>query len=486
MGLRRRISFQWQLFIPLVAMLWIAFFVICIWQYNTDRNARKEQIKDQLALINARIIDAYDEDYNVESFLSFISQYYIDNPIYDRLRISIYRDDKLFKCYGEPIELSRIGDNTGQGLLENKDNYSIGVNPNKFFYYKSDVSGDGHIQVITLLPFNNDISTAIAPSLTFLWIFIVIALAITLFAFFFARYFGRNISILRTFAERAATDPKFTPPVDFPHDELGDISRQIIQLFTERSQAMIRERKEHEIALHAIEEKARSKRELTNNVNHELRTPIGVIKGYIDTIIQNPEMDEASRMHFLKKAQQHVDRLVNLIADISAITRLEEGGGLISTEDIDYHDLAYTIASDVRESGVIEPMMFRFDVPLDCKIRGNYNLLSGMLINLLKNTRSYSKGTICELVMVKEDDNFCYFEFRDNGIGVASEHLPHLFDRFFTVDTGRSRKASGTGLGLPIVQNTVKAHGGEIEAFNGELGGLSIRFSLQKVRPRKV
>ena len=136
MGLRRRISFQWQLFIPLVAMLWIAFFVICIWQYNSDRDARKEQIKDQLALINARIIDAYDEDYNVESFLSFISQYYIDNPIYDRLRISIYRDDKLFKCYGEPIELSRISDNTSQGLLENKENYTVDVNPNKFFYYK--------------------------------------------------------------------------------------------------------------------------------------------------------------------------------------------------------------------------------------------------------------------------------------------------------------------------------------------------------------
>ena len=193
-------------------------------------------------------------------------------------------------------------------------------------------------------------------------------------------------------------------------------------------------------------------------------------------------MDDASRNHFLRKAQEHVERLVNLIADVSAITRLEEGGDLISTEELNYHDLAYTISSDLEESGTFGNFTFNFDIPLDCRIVGNYNLLSGMIINLCKNAASYSKGTHCELVMTGEDDKFYYFDFRDDGIGVGEEHLPHLFERFYRIDSGRSRKAGGTGLGLPIVQNTILAHGGTIMVENGELGGLSFKFSLRKVK----
>ncbi len=90
---------------------------------------------------------------------------------------------------------------------------------------------------------------------------------------------------------------------------------------------------------------------------------------------------------------------------------------------------------------------------------------------------------MCELVCTDEDNNFYYFEFRDNGVGVGEEHLPHLFERFYRVDSGRRRnKSGGTGLGLPIVQNTVLAHGGKIEVFNGKLGGLTFRFSLVKYK----
>ena len=104
-----------------------------------------------------------------------------------------------------------------------------------------------------------------------------------------------------------------------------------------------------------------------SNVSHELRTPIGVIKGYLDTIIENPDMDGNTRTHFIKKAQEHANRLVTLIADVSAITRLEEGGELISTEELDFHDVAFTISNDIEESGVLGSMSFNFDVPLDCK-----------------------------------------------------------------------------------------------------------------------
>ncbi len=488
MDLKRRINYQWQLFIPLVATLWIIIFGMTYWQVRNERNYREDAIKEQLALVNQRIIAAYDTEQDPRSFIDFVVKYFRESPVYDLLRVTVYQNGEPIRSWGEPIGLSADEAELESGYTRTPelDRNPEDANPDDhyFFYMKSD-SPDGNMTVITLLPFDKDVISASLPRSDIYWIVLAIAVAVTILSYFSTRYFGRNITILRTVAERAATDPNFMPKMDFPHDELGDISRRIIQMYNERSAAMQRQKREHAIALHAIEEKARAKRQMTNNINHELRTPIGVIKGYLDTILDNPDMDADSRTHFLRKASEHTDRLVNLIADVSAITRLEEGGELIATEELDYHDVAYTIASDLEESGALGQMTFSFDVPLDCKVNGNYNLLSGMLINLSKNAAAYSKGTMCELVMTAEDERFYHFEFRDNGVGVGEEHIPHLFERFYRIDSGRSRKAGGTGLGLPIVQNTILAHGGTIEVCNGPHGGLVFKFTLPKYRKPK-
>lgn len=478
MDLRRKISYQWQLFLPLTLSLWVVIIGMGYMQFRNEAELRREKIREQLDLVNSRLIAAYEKDINPDDFLDFIARYYIENPLYDKIRISLFTDGKLTKAYGRPITLTEAEKN---GDLTDM---SATTKDGDFFYRKPMSSADGRIIICTILPYNKTVNMAATPSAKIMYIVIAIGLAVTILSFFSTRYFGRNISILRTVAERAASDPNFIPAMDYPHDELGDISRQIIHMYNERSQAMRRLKREHNVAMHAIEEKARAKRQLTNNINHELRTPIGVIKGYLDTILDNPDMDDASRTHFLKKAREHVNRLVNLIADVSAITRLEEGSNLISTEELDFHDTVYTVANDIEESGTLGDMVFNFDVPFDCKINGNYNLLTGMIINLAKNAAAYSKGTECSLTCTGEDENFYYFLFRDNGTGVGEEHLPHMFERFYRIDSGRSRKAGGTGLGLPIVQNTVRAHGGDITVENCPDGGLGFRFNLPKSKTK--
>ncbi len=488
MALKRRISYQWQIFIPLVACLWIAVG-IAWWQIKNEREFRMDQIHTQLDLINNRINTAYEDDTDVRPFMDFITRYYRALPQYDLIRVSVYHDGQLIKSIGEPIGLTPSEEEREQGLTIapglNETPETIDEARKKgYYYYKVLNSSDGRLKVMTVLPFDQDIMEAAMPKTSVFYVILAIAMACTVFAYLSSRYFGRNITILKTIADRAATDPNFMPAMDYPHDELGDISRQIVHMYNERSLAMQRLKREHKVALNAIEEKARAKRQLTNNINHELRTPIGVIKGYLDTIVQNPDMDEASRNHFLHKAQEHVDRLVNLIADVSAITRLEEGSGLVSTEELDFHDLVYTIASDIDESGILGKMEFNFNVPLNCKIQGNYNLLTGIIINLVKNSVAYSKGSWCTLDYEKEEEGFYHFIFYDNGTGVDEKHIPHLFDRFYRIDTGRSRKAGGTGLGLPIVQNTIIAHGGTIEVLNVPGAGLGFRFSLPKNRKK--
>ena len=136
--------------------------------------------------------------------------------------------------------------------------------------------------------------------------------------------------------------------------------------------------------------------------------------------------------------------------------------------------------SDLEESGALGDIEFVYDVPTETYIMGNNSLLTGMLINLAKNSAAYSKGTECGIKLVDEDKKFYKFVFFDNGIGVGEEHIPHLFERFYRVDSGRARKNGGTGLGLPIVQNTILAHGGTIEIRNGEKCGLEFIFTLPK------
>lgn len=474
MGLRRRISYQWQLFVPMTVTLWAVIIAMGYMQFYKENQFRRDKLREQLDVLNARIIDGYESNLNTEDFLDFTVRYYRDSPMYNKIRISFYEDGTLKKAYGRPITLTSAelaGDEEGMGATSASGDY---------FYRKPSHSKDGHVIVCTILPYNNQVNMALTPSAGIFYIMIAIGLFVTILSYFSTRYFGRNIKILRSIAQRAASDSNFIPAMDYPHDELGDISRQITHMYNERTQALSRLKREHDVAVHAIEEKSRSKRQLTNNINHELRTPIGVIKGYLDTILDNPDMDETSRTHFLRKAREHINRLVNLISDVSAITRLEEGSNLISTEDIDLHDAVYSLSAEIEESGILGDMTFTFDIPFDCHVMGNYNLLTGMIINLIKNAAAYSHGTNCSLTCTGKDDKFYYFLFRDNGTGVGVEHLPHMFERFYRIDSGRSRKAGGTGLGLPIVQKTVIAHGGEISIENCPDGGLGFRFSLPK------
>ena len=237
---------------------------------------------------------------------------------------------------------------------------------------------------------------------------------------------------------------------------------------------------EHKIAQRANEEKARIKRQVANNLNHELKTPVGIIKGYLDTIISDPGMPDELRINFLKKTQAHTDRLAELLRDVSIITRLDEGASQVELTDFDFHDLAYNLANDLEISHLNGNMDFDYDIPFDCYIKANYTLVSAALLNLVKNAAAYSKGTEITLKITGEDDKFYWFSFSDNGCGVPEQHIPHLFERFYRIDEGRARKSGGTGLGLPIVQSTFTTMGGTISVHNIKPSGLEFRFSLPK------
>lgn len=487
MAIKRKISYQWRLFIPVVATLWITLLSLAAWQYYRERDYRRQFITSQVEMVTKRTLStlALHNTSELKIFLSFIDKYYVDNDVFDAIRISIFdKNWNLTDTVGTPIVLTQ--DEQNQISTESIDAERTSISEHeelagKKFAYHGERSLDPERFVVVALPMDADMEQYIAGDSTKVWVTIfAIALIMTILCYFSTRHLGKNIRILRDLANRSANDPGFFPGNVFSHDELGDIARRIVQMFNDRALAREQSEREHRTALHAIEEKSRQKRELTNNINHELKTPIGVIKGYLDTIIDTPDMDPEVRTHFITKARDHANRLVNLIAEVSAITRLEEGHKQINTEELDFHEIVFTFINDMVESGAAGEFTLDFDIPIGAYIRGNANLLTGMLLNLAKNAINYSHGDHIQINFIEEKDDFFTFSFYDNGNGVPDESLEHLFDQFYRIDSGRTRKAGGTGLGLAIVFNTVKAHGGTIFARNREEGGLEFIFTLPK------
>lgn len=492
MGSKRRISYHWQLFLPVAAAICLLIGTLVWYQYRREASYRDETMQKELAIINNRILYAYEKDISLRSFLNFIQQYY-RGTIYDGVRISVYdKDGRLNYSLGTPVDHDIKPDTRFRSKNPDTDTDATPgatqgtLRQDKGLYYYSGItSNDGQVKIRTAMPMTPEIHDQLDMD-TRVWAVITLLVLTALgFVYLFTRRLTRSVTLLNDFAYRAATGGRFTGLDRFPHNELGDISREIVALYRDRTKALEQVKKERAVAIHAIEEKARVTRQITNNINHEIKTPVGIIRGYLETILDNPDLDEHSRHHFLTRMNTNVERLCSLLNDVSTMTRLEEGGEKVPLEMVDFHDLVYQLNADRQASKIGGDLTFEFDIPLDCKLLGNYNLLSGMICGLMRNSAMHSQGTAMWLKTISENDRYYVFSFADNGTGVADQHLPHLFERFYRVDTGRSRKMGGTGLGLPIVKSTVIALGGTISVRNRSEGGLEFIFSIPRWTPPK-
>ena len=232
------------------------------------------------------------------------------------------------------------------------------------------------------------------------------------------------------------------------------------------------------ISQEQAEQQGRIRRELTQNIAHELKTPATSLQGYLETLSAHPDMDAPQRKLFIERSAEQAKRLTALIQDISTLQRMDEAPDMHTFEQV---DLAQIITNVNKETGLQltrRHMKLVLRLPAHIPIQGNATLLYGIFRNLTDNALNYAgEGTIITLTL-SESINFWHFTFRDNGPGVAEHHLEHLFDRFYRIDKGRSRKLGGTGLGLSIVKNAVLLHGGRITASNDH--GLRFDFTLRK------
>lgn len=229
------------------------------------------------------------------------------------------------------------------------------------------------------------------------------------------------------------------------------------------------------------EEESRMKRQLTQNVAHELKTPVSSIQGYLETILSNPDLAPEKRQFFIERCYSQSTRLTGLLRDISVLNRLDEASDMFDLAEINISRLIGEIENECSKDMSEKQIESKLILPGNPIVYGNYSLLYSIFRNLYDNAIAYAGNNITITInCYKEDPKYYYFSFADNGIGISEEHINRIFERFYRVDKGRSRKVGGTGLGLSIVKNGVNFHKGQILAKNRPEGGLEFLFTIKK------
>ena len=227
------------------------------------------------------------------------------------------------------------------------------------------------------------------------------------------------------------------------------------------------------------EKNRRVKQQMTSNLAHELKTPVTSVIGYLETLLEYDNIESDRRRAFLEKATLQANRLAELINDLVTLNKIEEANGNYASENVDIS----VLVEEVRDNFVLslsrKNMNLVNEVGENITVFGNRSLLLSIFQNLVENSVNYAgNATTIRVVCFKSESDFHYFSFSDNGAGVPPEHLNRIFERFYRVDSGRSREEGGTGLGLSIVKNAVLMHKGEITARIHHTGGLEFLFML--------
>jgi two-component system OmpR family sensor kinase/two-component system phosphate regulon sensor histidine kinase PhoR len=223
------------------------------------------------------------------------------------------------------------------------------------------------------------------------------------------------------------------------------------------------------------------KQQLTSNIAHELKTPLASIRGYIETIMNNPAIAEEKKKYFIERAFAQTERLQLLLNDISLINNIEDAGELFEIKPVNIKRVVADVIENLESRLLSKNIKCTLNIDDEVVVNGNDSLLASVFQNLIENSVNYAGENIkIEIKNYLEDQKFCYFSYSDNGIGIPEEHLPRIFERFYRIDSGRTRELGGTGLGLSIVKNAIQLHKGKISARNREEGGIEFLFTLAK------
>lgn len=477
MALRIRLTYPQRLFVWLLGYSLLLIGVFVAFQYSREKDFKAGEINAQLQLVNTYI------DTELQRGRS-VSEIRLDefHP-FDDLRLSVISSDGQV-VYDNSLDSLPRSNHLDRREIQQALRYGTGFSQRRHststgntYFYAAHRGADGCI-IRTAVPYSVSLTDLLRADYGFIWVMAVIAIAVCTLGYFATRRVGDHIVRLKQFADSVEQGALISDNEPFPHDELGQISNNIVRLYARLQRANCERDAQHRAAIYQQQEKERIKKQLTNNINHELKTPVASVRICVETMLSHPEMEPERRHDFLRRCLADTDRLQRLLGDVSLITRMDEAPGSIAHEPVDLTALIGEVVSAHQPLADASRFVIDNSITSTIMVNGNASLLEAIFSNLIDNAMAYSGGDRLRIWLADISGGKAEIGVADNGHGVAPEHLPHLFERFYRIDKGRSRAAGGTGLGLSIVKNAVLIHGGSVSVSMPRQGGLVFRIIL--------
>ncbi len=294
------------------------------------------------------------------------------------------------------------------------------------------------------------------------FLFIVLAILI----FYITRRLTKPIKALGQFIKIVNSPKKDFSEIKFSNDEFGEIGKKIIETYQQ------------------YEETKLYKEQMSHNVAHELKTPVTAIRAYLETILNSPEMSREMSLKFTEKAYSQSIRLSSLISDVSTLNKLDEKSDSFKNEEVVISQCLKEVLNEIGYKLEANNVKFTSLISTNLRLNGCYTLIYSLFKNLIDNSIEHGgKGISITLSaginQIPGDGGYRIdFTYTDTGKGIPPENLPRIFERFYRIEEGRTRKTGGCGLGLAIVQNAVLYHRGEVTVDNSPEGGAIFKFHL--------
>ena len=472
-------SFQRNLLLSIGGVFLLFAVCFSVYQYQREKEYKIDILHSRLQMYNYEMVQTLGEDSltNSQLFHDYVARHQMEGlrvSVIDlKGRVILDSYDTNVDSLGNHLQRKEI-----QQALHDGNGYDIkrmSQSTHETYFYSATRFGD--VIVRAAVPYSAELTRSLQADNTYIYFAGALTLLLGIVLYYITHRISRHIGYLREFAVKAEEGEELDHELErrLPDDELGDISHTIIMLYWKLR--------------HSEEDKVRIKRQLTQNAAHELKTPAASIHGYLESILDNPDMQEDKKKHFLERCYAQSERMSKLLLDMSALTKLDElDDNKFKTRQayrqVDVLQVIQSVLDDtslqLQENGITPSL----HVPQRMEVLGDQSLIYSIFRNLIDNAIAHATGaTRLEIAcneIETEGRHFYEFLVSDNGPGVEAQHLEHLFERFYRIDKGRSRKLGGTGLGLAIVKNAVAVHGGSTTALSTPGGGLTIRFTLAR------
>ena len=271
---------------------------------------------------------------------------------------------------------------------------------------------------------------------------------------------------------------KATPREEFYHQEI--LPQKSLDEVKEDVERWAEDRK---VEIERLESNEQFRKEFLMNLAHELKTPIFTTQGYIDTLLDGAMFDQKVSQQFLQNASKSIDRLADLVADLDEISKLESNRIPIIKTPFIIQDLIRDIYQELSQRADTKGIQLTIKKGCESPVEvfADKPKIRQALVNLIENSVKYGKMNGQTTAGIYDVDNqTVYIEITDNGIGIAEDHVPRVFERFYRTDTARSRSEGGTGLGLAIVKHIIEAHNQTLNCRSTLDVGSSFGFTLAK------